>query len=45
MSVSTKEMPAFLYGTIRIAFDGQNVVISQWCRAGREVFAVETIGL
>jgi hypothetical protein len=45
MPVSTKEMPAFLYSTIRIAYDGESVLISQWCRAGREVFAVETIGL
>ncbi|QIG70715.1 hypothetical protein EVB91_164 [Rhizobium phage RHph_I1_18] len=45
MSVSTKEMPAFIYGTIRISFDGSRVIFSQWCRAGREEFEAETLGL
>lgn len=45
MSVSTKEMAAFIYGTIRISFDGDSVVFSQWCRAGREIFTAETLGL
>lgn len=45
MSVSTQEMPAFIFRSIRISFDGAKVVVSQWCRAGREIFEVETIGL
>lgn len=45
MSVATHEMPAFIYGTIRIVFDGTKVIFSQWCRAGREEFEAETLGL
>lgn len=45
MSVSTKEMPAFIYCSIRISFDGEKVVFSQWCRAGRELFEAETLGM
>lgn len=45
MSVSTKEMPAFIYSSIRIWFDGEKVIISQWCRAGREIFESETLGI
>ncbi|WCA57798.1 hypothetical protein G6M16_008840 [Agrobacterium tumefaciens] len=45
MSVSTKEMPAFIYQSIRISFEGEMVVFSQWCRAGRELFTAETLGL
>lgn len=45
MSVSTAEMPAFIYQSIRISFDRDLVTFSQWCRAGREVFSSETLGL
>lgn len=45
MSVATKEMPAFIYSSIRISFVGGRVVFSQWCRAGREEFEAETLGL
>ena len=45
MSVSTTEMPAFLYRSIRISFDGTRVIFSQWSRAGREEFEADTLGL
>lgn len=45
MTVSTEEMPAFIYRSISISFDGMKVVFSQWCRAGREVFEADTLGL
>jgi len=45
MSVSSKDFQAWLYRTIKIERRGDVVAIEQWCRAGREVFEVETIGL
>lgn len=45
MSISTNEITAYIYKSIRISFDGEMVVFSQWCRAGRELFTSETLGL
>lgn len=44
--VSTSDMPAFLFWSMRIEYKHEQVVIRQWSRAGTEVLIeTQTLGM